>query len=261
MSQPDSCQVGGAVALTQVQQDRECLLESQASTSPNHKEVFGGRAHSQRWLGLVVAMSFLWFLFFFYQCLRFFFLGSFCALTVLVSSKGRLSLTSFIFTSSHKAAGEKKGFMAFLKEISMKSLLQEWRDTLRSFGKGLWARDLCFQDLDNFKIKLKYGFIKDYQGQRFQAWESLHLQSWIWSQRRLCHGTRRVKEIEILHVSRGEQLHSSIFPQIQLCAFRPCIKNNVYTCFSWRMRMILKIRSLRLSCLCYASELPPPFTV
>lgn len=85
-----------------------------------------------------------------------------CASPVLVSSKDHLSLTSFILSSSYKAAGEKKGFTALVKEIPMTSLLQEWHDILRSFGKRLSACDLCFQDLNNFKIKLKYCFTKDY---------------------------------------------------------------------------------------------------
>lgn len=116
--------------------------------------------HSQRLLGLAVAMSFL------------------CFNWLKSKLKRPFELDQF-HMSSHKAACEKKGFMALVKEISMESLMQVWHDTLRSFGKGLWACDLCFQDLDNLKIKLKYGFTKDYQGQRLQAWESLHLQSWI----------------------------------------------------------------------------------
>lgn len=107
-----------------VEQDREVLARDPGLNL----------THSQRyfwWWSYTAKGGWAWL----WQCYS-------CALTELVNSKDHLSLTSFIFSSSHKAAGEKKGFMALVKEISMKSLLQEWHETLRSFGKGLRACDM-----------------------------------------------------------------------------------------------------------------------
>lgn len=156
-----------------------------------------------------------------------------------------------MFNSGHKAAGEKKGFTALAKEISTMSLLQEWQNTLRSSGKRFSTCDLCSQAL-KFNIMILFFQDKDFSHENLCThWAESH-------EGRPCHGTRKVKEIVLLHVNKGQQLQ---FPSNAAVCIRPCIKDNLYTCLTSRIIILLKIYALRLCLLYHASELPPPFTV